>query len=217
MIQSRAAVTVNRRRRHDTVLWCWEIRPRVKQVKHKQLSVVIRFIKFYSSSARQPIHDLRIHAHLRCITRRWVRGEDRQHSAGRRRVWNDFHRPPGQRDECKSNHRVMVLRWINFPIFVMQQVENSLSTYEPHACIIVYSIIQKSSFRCAEEILNYLWRENVTKDKAVIVVGNKADLARSRAIATSGKVCFATISKSVLTRLCFPLLRGQAISSESRR
>lgn len=66
-------------------------------------------------------------------------------------------------------------------------MENSLSTYEPHACIIVYSIVQKSSFRCAEEILNYLWRENVTKDKAVILVGNKADLARSRAITTSGK------------------------------
>lgn len=68
----------------------------------------------------------------------------------------------------------------------MQQVENSLSTYEPHACIVIYSIVQKSSFRCAEEILNYLWRENVTRDKAVIVVGNKADLARSRAITTSG-------------------------------
>jgi Rad and Gem related GTP binding protein 1 len=68
----------------------------------------------------------------------------------------------------------------------VQQVENSLSTYEPHACIIVYSIIQRSSLRCAEETLNYLWRENVTKDKAVIVVGNKADLARSRAITTAG-------------------------------
>lgn len=70
--------------------------------------------------------------------------------------------------------------------FENQQVENSLSTYEPHACVIVYSIVQRSSFRCAEEILNYLWRENVTKDKAVIVVGNKADLARSRAISTTG-------------------------------
>jgi Rad/Gem-related GTP binding protein 1 len=66
-------------------------------------------------------------------------------------------------------------------------VENSLSTYEPHACILVYSIVQKSSFRVAEEILNYLWRENFTKDKAVIVVGNKADLARSRVITTAGK------------------------------
>lgn len=67
-----------------------------------------------------------------------------------------------------------------------QQVENSLSTYEPHACVIVYSIVQKSSFRVAEEILNYLWRENITKDKAVILAGNKADLARSRAITTQG-------------------------------
>jgi len=73
-------------------------------------------------------------------------------------------------------------------------VENSLSTYEPHACIIVYSIVQRSSFRCAEEILNYLWRENVTKDKAVIIVGNKADLARSRAITTSGKLTPSAIN-----------------------
>lgn len=71
--------------------------------------------------------------------------------------------------------------------FFFNQVENSLSTYEPHACVIVYSIVQKSSFRVAEEILNYLWRENITKDKGVIVVGNKADLARSRVIHTAGK------------------------------
>lgn len=67
-------------------------------------------------------------------------------------------------------------------------MENSLSTYEPHACVIVYSIVQKSSFRCAEEILNYLWRENITKDKAVILAGNKADLARSRVISTQGEL-----------------------------
>lgn len=70
----------------------------------------------------------------------------------------------------------------------IQQVENSLSTYEPHACIVVYSIVQRSSFRCAEEIINYLWRENVTKEKAVILVGNKADLARSRVIPTPGEI-----------------------------
>lgn len=64
-------------------------------------------------------------------------------------------------------------------------MENSLSTYEPHACIIVFSVVQRSSFHVAEEILNYLWRENVTKDKAVILVGNKADLARSRVISTN--------------------------------
>lgn len=92
-----------------------------------------------------------------------------------------------------------------FSTIPTQQVENSLSTYEPHACIIVYSIVQKSSFRCAEEILNYLWRENVTKDKAVIVVGNKADLARSRAISTAGKSWEGYYDKfrHRLIQLCF--------------
>lgn len=57
-----------------------------------------------------------------------------------------------------------------------------MSTYEPHGCVIVYSVVQRSSFRQAEEIVKYLWRENLTKEKAVILVGNKADLARSRVI-----------------------------------
>lgn len=64
-------------------------------------------------------------------------------------------------------------------------MENSLSTYEPHGCVVVYSVVQRSSFRQAEEIVNYLWRENITRDKAVILVGNKADLARSRLIPTA--------------------------------
>lgn len=62
-----------------------------------------------------------------------------------------------------------------------------MSTYEPHGCVIVYSVVARNSFRVAEEIINYLWRENVTKEKAVILVGNKADLARSRSITTAGK------------------------------
>lgn len=66
------------------------------------------------------------------------------------------------------------------------QVENSLSTYEPHACVVVYSVVNRASFKAAEEILNYLWRENFTKDKSVIVVGNKADLARARIISSNG-------------------------------
>ncbi|CAH1111291.1 unnamed protein product [Psylliodes chrysocephalus] len=61
-------------------------------------------------------------------------------------------------------------------------VENSLSTYEPHACIMVYSVVSRSSFQAAEETLNYLWREGYTQEKSVIVVGNKADLARARVI-----------------------------------
>ncbi|XP_039483273.1 uncharacterized protein LOC120446399 isoform X3 [Drosophila santomea] len=65
---------------------------------------------------------------------------------------------------------------------VEMSVENSLSTYEPHGCVVVFSVVDRSSFRVAEEIINYLWQENYTKDKAVILVGNKADLARARLI-----------------------------------
>lgn len=64
-------------------------------------------------------------------------------------------------------------------------MENCLSTYEPHGCVVVYSVVERGSFRQAEEIVKYLWRENITKEKAVILVGNKADLARSRVISTS--------------------------------
>lgn len=66
-------------------------------------------------------------------------------------------------------------------------MENSLSTYEPHGCVVIYSVVARSSFRVAEEIVNYLWNEHVTRDKAVILVGNKADLARSRVIQTAGE------------------------------
>jgi len=71
------------------------------------------------------------------------------------------------------------------------QVENSLSTYEPHACVVVYSIVDRATFKTVEDILNYLWRENYTQDKSVILVGNKADLARSRVIPTNGKNCIS--------------------------
>ncbi|XP_048523678.1 uncharacterized protein LOC109534119 isoform X1 [Dendroctonus ponderosae] len=70
-------------------------------------------------------------------------------------------------------------------------VENSLSTYEPHACIVVYSVTSRSTFQTAEEILNYLWKENCTRDKSVIVVGNKADLARARVITQNEGKCLA--------------------------
>ncbi|CAB3361210.1 Hypothetical predicted protein [Cloeon dipterum] len=63
-------------------------------------------------------------------------------------------------------------------------VENSLSTYEPHACVVVYSVTDKASIKVAEDILHYLWRQNFTQEKSVILVGNKADLARARVVPT---------------------------------
>ncbi|XP_017150251.1 uncharacterized protein LOC108160633 isoform X3 [Drosophila miranda] len=76
---------------------------------------------------------------------------------------------------------------------VEMSVENSLSTYEPHGCVVVFSVVDRGTFRVAEEIINYLWQEKYTKDKAVILVGNKADLARARLITSQeGKALAAS-------------------------
>lgn len=67
------------------------------------------------------------------------------------------------------------------------QVENALSTYMPDAMVIVYSVVSDESFHVAEEILQYLWRTGSSNDKAVILVGNKADLVRTRNVTIVGE------------------------------
>ncbi|CAH4023802.1 unnamed protein product [Pieris brassicae] len=71
-------------------------------------------------------------------------------------------------------------------------VENCLSTYEPHACVVVYSVVAKSSFTRAAELLAYLAREQFTCDRTVVLVGNKADLARARQVTTNEGKALAT-------------------------
>ena len=68
----------------------------------------------------------------------------------------------------------------------MFQVENALSTYMPDAMVIVYSVVSAESFHVAEEILQYLWRTGSYNEKAVILVGNKADLVRTRNVTIVG-------------------------------
>ncbi|CAH0717894.1 unnamed protein product, partial [Brenthis ino] len=75
-------------------------------------------------------------------------------------------------------------------------VENCLSTYEPHACVVVYSVVAKSSFLRAGELLAYLAREQFTVDRTVVLVGNKADLARARQVSTNEGKALATSKDS---------------------
>ena len=67
------------------------------------------------------------------------------------------------------------------------QVENMMSTYDPHAVIVVYSIIDRASYHEAEKILNYLWKMSYNETKGIILVANKIDLERSRVISHDGK------------------------------
>lgn len=63
-----------------------------------------------------------------------------------------------------------------------------MSTYEPHACVVVYSVVDRGSFHTAEDILGYLWRMGYNQGKAIILVANKVDLERSRNISHDGKL-----------------------------
>ncbi|KAG8223026.1 hypothetical protein J437_LFUL001348 [Ladona fulva] len=88
------------------------------------------------------------------------------------------------------------------------QVENSLSTYAPHACVVVYSVVDRATFKAAEDTLRYLWKENFTMEKAVILVGNKADLARARTITTQG--CDTGTGASMIKTNIFRCRRAQS-------
>ena len=82
------------------------------------------------------------------------------------------------------------------------QAENALSTYVPDALVIVYSVVDSNSFQKAEEILQYLWRTGSSTNKAVILVGNKSDLVRTRVVSIVGKEQSLLTMYSYLTLYC---------------
>lgn len=62
-----------------------------------------------------------------------------------------------------------------------------MSSYDPHGYCVIYSSSDRSSFHVAERILQTLWMSENISQKAVILVGNKADLVRSRTVTSEGK------------------------------
>lgn len=70
------------------------------------------------------------------------------------------------------------------------QPENCITTYEPHAYVVIYSVAEKETMLAAEETLQFLWKSASVGTKAVILVGNKTDLVRSRAVTTDGEYIF---------------------------
>lgn len=70
---------------------------------------------------------------------------------------------------------------------VATQPENCLTSYEPHGYCVIYSSADRDSFVLAERILQTLWTSENIAQRAVILVGNKADLARSRTVTSEGK------------------------------
>ncbi|XP_037904122.1 uncharacterized protein LOC119647289 isoform X2 [Hermetia illucens] len=70
--------------------------------------------------------------------------------------------------------------------------ENCLSSYDPHGYCVIYSSADRGSFMLAERILQTLWTTENIAQKAVILVGNKADLARSRVVTSDEGKAMAT-------------------------
>ena len=66
-------------------------------------------------------------------------------------------------------------------------MENQISTYNPTGFIVVYAVDDEDTVDVAERILSYLKSEEIIENNAVILVANKIDLVRSRAVTTSGK------------------------------
>ncbi|XP_055601477.1 uncharacterized protein LOC129750541 isoform X2 [Uranotaenia lowii] len=66
--------------------------------------------------------------------------------------------------------------------------ENCMSSYDPHGYCVIYSSSDRESFQLSEQVLQVLWTTENIAQKAVILVANKADLARSRMVsAEEGK------------------------------
>lgn len=61
-----------------------------------------------------------------------------------------------------------------------------MSSYNPHGYCVIYSSADRTSFQIAEQVLQILWTTENIAQKAVILVANKADLARSRMVTSDG-------------------------------
>lgn len=70
---------------------------------------------------------------------------------------------------------------------LLSQPDECLTNYDPHGYCVIYSAADRSSFSIAEQVLQILWTNQNIAQKAVILVSNKADLARSRLVTSEGK------------------------------
>ncbi|CAG2055797.1 unnamed protein product [Timema podura] len=74
-----------------------------------------------------------------------------------------------------------MFQWVNDHL-CDPQVESYCATYSPEVFVVVYSVVDRNSFKAAEDILLFLWKSDYISSKGVILVGNKADLERKREV-----------------------------------
>lgn len=80
---------------------------------------------------------------------------------------------------CTNSFQIIFI--INY--IWLQEIDK---TNPPDAFVILYSVVDKASFLKAEAEMTRLHDADLLRSRPVILVGNKVDLARSRAVSTQG-------------------------------
>lgn len=68
-------------------------------------------------------------------------------------------------------------------VILLQDLDKSSP---PHAFLVIYSVVDKASFLRVESDLTRLSEAELLRTRPAILVGNKVDLARSKAVSTQG-------------------------------
>ncbi|XP_053687373.1 GTP-binding protein RAD [Sabethes cyaneus] len=75
--------------------------------------------------------------------------------------------------------------------FITDNAGNKDEMAKADAFLVVFSVVDKATFNRAEQILNMLHDMDLTRTRPTILVANKIDLARSRAVSSQDGKCMA--------------------------
>uniref|UniRef100_A0A182QIS0 GTP-binding protein RAD n=1 Tax=Anopheles farauti TaxID=69004 RepID=A0A182QIS0_9DIPT len=79
--------------------------------------------------------------------------------------------------------------------FVTDSSGNKDEMLKADAFLVVYSVVDKATFSRADQLLNMLHDMDVSRSRPTILVANKIDLARSRAVSSQDGKCLACTHK----------------------
>uniref|UniRef100_A0A182J5Q9 GTP-binding protein RAD n=1 Tax=Anopheles atroparvus TaxID=41427 RepID=A0A182J5Q9_ANOAO len=79
--------------------------------------------------------------------------------------------------------------------FVTDSIGNKDEMLQADAFLVVFSVVDKATFSRADQLLNMLHDMDVSRSRPTILVANKIDLARSRAVSTQDGKCLACTHK----------------------
>ncbi|XP_065082500.1 GTP-binding protein REM 1 isoform X2 [Ochlerotatus camptorhynchus] len=75
--------------------------------------------------------------------------------------------------------------------FIADSADNKDEMAKADAFLVVYSVVDKATFSRAEQLLNMLHDMDLSRTRPIILVANKIDLARSRAVSSQDGKCLA--------------------------